>query len=498
MRLVMGPILGFRGREGDDWKVCALWVAQGGPGVAPATLSWSKGEGHTESPAPQVLKTLRDRTVYCADWPVAMSGEEQKVTYSLGEKSWTFVVPPKATKPRFAYTSCNGFSHPSAMRKVDDKNELWNDMAGKYAAKPYHLLLMGGDQVYADSIWEAVPSIHRWSEKKAKERWAAPFTATMERQVEKFYFDLYCSRWAQSEPARMYAQIPAVMMWDDHDIFDGWGSYPKERNECPVYQGIFRIAREQFRVFQLQQAASSPEAHGSFGTVHDLGHVAVAVLDLRSERTEHRVMGEQTWARLLEDLKKLAEKPDKCRHLLVMSSIPVVFLNLSAIERFLGLIPWQQELEDDLLDHWRARTHGTERLRLIHHLLDFARRSGCRVTILSGDVHIGAVGMLESRREAGGPQSHVSVINQLISSGIVHPPPPQALHFFYNRIGDEEENVDRGIHARMLEFAGTGQRFLWARNWLSLATDDKDRIWAEWYVEGETDPYTKVIHPSST
>ena len=93
------------------------------------------------------------------------------------------------------------------------------------------------------------------------------------------------------------------------------------------------------------------------------------------------------------------------------------------------------------------------------------------------------------------PQSHVSVINQLVSSGIVHPPSPRSLPFLYNRIGDDEEDVDRGMQERMLEFSGTGERFLWARSWLSLSSDEKDRIWAKWHVKGEARPYAKVIHP---
>ena len=26
------------------------------------------------------------------------------------------------------------------------------------------------------------------------------------------------------------------MTWDDHDIFDGWGSYPVQLQFCPVFQ----------------------------------------------------------------------------------------------------------------------------------------------------------------------------------------------------------------------------------------------------------------------
>jgi len=74
----------------------------------------------------------------------------------------------------------------------------------------------------------------------------------MKGSVEDFYFNLYCERWSQPEPARMLASIPTVMMWDDHDIFDGWGSYPEGVNKCDVYQGIFASARDNFRAFQMQ------------------------------------------------------------------------------------------------------------------------------------------------------------------------------------------------------------------------------------------------------
>ncbi len=35
------------------------------------------------------------------------------------------------------------------------------------------------------------------------------------------------------------------MMWDDHDIFDGWGSYPHALLTCSVFQGdiLFSINR---------------------------------------------------------------------------------------------------------------------------------------------------------------------------------------------------------------------------------------------------------------
>ena len=88
----------------------------------------------------------------------------------------------------------------------------------------------------------------------------------------------------------------------------------------------------------------------------------------------------------------------------------------------------QQALEDDLKDHWHSRSHKVERLRLIHRLLQFAEKKETRVTLLSGDVHVGAVGVIESQR-AGSMNNHANVIHQLTSSGIVHPAPPPLLSY---------------------------------------------------------------------
>ena len=47
--------------------------------------------------------------------------------------------------------------------------------------------------------------------------------------------------------------MPTVMMWDDHDIFDGWGSYSPEmqRSPCSSACSTMPAARS---VFQMQHA----------------------------------------------------------------------------------------------------------------------------------------------------------------------------------------------------------------------------------------------------
>ena len=55
-------------------------------------------------------------------------------------------------------------------------------------------------------------------------------------QVEEYYFHHYAVHFAYSFIGQAMRSIPSVMSWDDHDIFDGWGSYPTPLQESEVFQ----------------------------------------------------------------------------------------------------------------------------------------------------------------------------------------------------------------------------------------------------------------------
>ena len=132
---------------------------------------------------------------------------------------------------------------------------------------------------------------------------------------------------------------------------------------------------------------------------------------------------------------------------------------------------------------------------LVHRLLA-ASASGTRVTLLSGDVHVAAVGVIESDR-ADVPAT-ARVINQLTSSGIVHPPPPGVVLFFLEQACQMVETIDRGISGAMYEFPTTRHRMIGCRNFMTLQPDapgQANRFWINWWAEGEAHPYTKVVHP---
>ena len=499
MARVCGPILGFRGSAGEAWQLAVMVAHEVGTppgGFTFAERGQTPGPGVSLSPLGQVGRTA----FFGCEFAVPIGAHERLIEYGFAgeDRRWTFSVPGATQPLRIAYASCNGFSVPGDMKKITDKNALWRDLMARHAQQGYHMLLMGGDQIYADQLWDVIEELRGFNNLPRDQRVRAVPGPSLRNDLERFYADTYRDRFSQNATADALASIPTVMMWDDHDLFDGWGSYSDEEQASPVFQTIFAAARTCFVLFQLQTSPQSPSwpalaGQPSFNALLRIGDVGLLVLDLRSERSQTQVISPSTWNTVLGAL----DRADGLRHLLVMSSIPVIHPDLSFVERALALVPGQvgeQGIEDDLHDQWASYNHRTERLRLIHRLFDYADAKGTRVTILSGDVHVAALGIVESARRPV-RWLHSNVINQLTSSPIVHPAPSRIVGYFLEQLGREVKQLDRDVTAQMLEFPATNFRIVDARNWLSLEFDDRERIWANWHVEGAPQVLTKVVHP---
>ena len=495
------PILSFKGLMGGLWNTSALLVTR--DSVESINLSYTIPNGNEETIAADLLHEAEGKRVWRWRWKIKQTEDNQVIQYQVsGGGTYSYVIPAIDEKLRIAYGSCFGF-HGAETMKNKDKEAMWKILEKENEKENYHLMIMGGDQIYADALWEKVEVMADWLDDPVEERENSLFTDEMEEELEKFYLELYTNLWgAKYLAGKTMSQIPTLMMWDDHDIFDGWGSYPAKFQNSPVYQGIYKIARKYFRLFQLQARDDQDLGEGvllgekGFTYAYRVGEVAIVALDMRSERTPDRVMSMETFNSVKEWMDTTVKGENgRLKHLLLLSSIPLVYVNMNLIEDVFGLIPGHQELEDDFKDQWHTRSHKEERIMLIHRLLNFSQDSGCRVTIVSGDVHMAALGYIHSNRE-GGKGSGGNIINQLISSAMVNTPPPGMMVYMLDKVlGGKVEEVDRGITASMLKFAGTSRRFIGARNWLSLTLDSEDRIWGEWFVEGEEKPFTKVIHP---
>jgi hypothetical protein len=521
----LGPILGFRGGDANHWDVSILLVmTQSHSPVVKCSTADATG--------PTQLKAFSGKKAVRFDLSIPVIAKEQRVSYEIEGEKYAFFVPAGGQPTRAAYASCNGFSKASyanAYTTEEKKNERWAHLLSRHRATdpvsklateggwrsgPFHLLLMGGDQIYGDAIFEAPVKIKEWDTASWKfwkgDKTKAPFTPAMAAEAADFYFNqTYVARWSQPTVAAVFASIPTLMMWDDHDIFDGWGSRAEALQDCDVFQGIFKAAREHFEIFQRHTKPGTAAPGAIPGTAglswgFHLGHLAVLAPDMRSERTHHQVLSPRSWDAIYAWLKGLSALPESQRpyHLLFLSSIPVVYASLRAAETALAQIPGEQELEDDLRDHWTSRLHYGEQCRLVRRLFDFAKEAFCRVTIISGDVHVAASGRVTSTLPEHASGSYAARINQLISSAVVHPPPSMGETFFIDHVisGDPPE-LESGLTAEMLKLPGTRGRLRAKRNWLGLALDEGSapRLWANWWFEGEdSEPATRVIHPAGS
>jgi hypothetical protein len=492
-KITLGPLLRLAHATPRVWTISVLVLADESPG----TLT-TNGGNSSVSAEPVAIPTVRGHSAWRYLFEVVLGTDQQTLRYSVpGCFEGRFTLPAAGHLPRMVYTSCNGVSDPRLAHDVSALDALWHVLMGRHEQTlgpdpdqpaPYHLLLMGGDQIYADPLFQSAP-FSDWQNLFNVGKYKAAFTARMRDVAERYYHDRYVEVFGMSMTARAMASIPTIAMWDDHDIFDGWGSYDDARQNCPVYQGIYPIARRFFRLFQLhlgeddplEASVFPPAAHTNFSCAYDFGALALAVPDLRSERTIGQVMKPASWDALL----RWMEQPrDQLRHLFFMSSIPMVYADASALEKILSDIPFHQGAEDDLRDQWTNHRHAGERDRVIRRLLDLASR--VRVSVLSGDVHVGARGAIESRRTKGAWAQRV--INQLISSAIAHPPPGMLQNRVVETVTADPVEAG-GVISRLETFTlpdGSRRRIIAARNFLSLEPDDdpaNGRYWCNWYVE---------------
>ncbi|KAI9747145.1 MAG: hypothetical protein M1815_004562, partial [Lichina confinis] len=171
-------------------------------------------------------------------------------------------------------------------------------------------------------------------------------------------------------------------------------------------------------------------------------------IDARTERTRHQINYPETYDLIFDRVdRELSRAGGRIKHLLVLLGVPVAYPRLMWLEnilrspliapiRFLnkrfgiagGLFnnfDGQVDLLDDLDDHYTARQHKGERKMLMLRLQEIGRRHGVRVTILSGDVHLAALGRFYSKPHLGIPvfNDHRYIVN-IVSSAITNQPPP--------------------------------------------------------------------------
>lgn len=447
---VTGPILFARGADAARYRLAALLVL-------PEHREPPPLEPEGAGPVPAIRLDRRfGRTVWRYDFALPVGAN---AGYRLDGREYR-VATDLTGAARIAYVSCNGQESGDHRRPLDERNTMWRRLAAENRRAPFGLLLQGGDQLYADEVVNQHPGLRAWARCRTAHKQLHAFTPEMREAAERFYVGRYLTLYGQPGIAELGARVPSLMMWDDHDILDGWGSHPMATLESPVGVGLFEVARRAFALFQLALAPGEMEAAG-----HSLGYAAsfpgftVVAPDLRSERRPTRVMGEAGWANFERAL-GAGERSDR---LIVMSSVPALGPRLSWVERLTVVFPGIRKYKDDLRDQWQSRSHRTEWIRFLETLEHQAVDRGRRVTVVSGEIHLATRGEM--------PFRDGSILHQLVASGIAHPAPPAGYAIGLGLLATLGEDPLPGQPIGLRPLPGRGWIYAAERNYLVLKRD---------------------------
>ncbi|KAL6246395.1 hypothetical protein RBB50_006631 [Rhinocladiella similis] len=475
----------------------------------------------------------RDVTFWRFNIEIELTEQQQHIAYRInGGASVGFWVPAQGQTMNIMFHSCNGFSLSVNPNNFSGPDPLWRDVLNTHETRPFHVMIGGGDQIYNDRVMLETQHFGEWTRmRNPAHKHNAPFTHEMKEELETFYLNRYAMWFSQGLFGMATSQIPMVNIWDDHDIIDGFGSYPHHFMETPVFSGVGNIAFKYYMLFQHQSVPEETTAHEpswvlgrepgpyikqlSRSVFMQMGkHVAFLGVDCRTERMRHEVLSVDTLDMILERCRKeLIEGETK--HLLVLLGVPIAYPRLVWLENvltsrfmdpvkalgragvlkggFLNKFDGGVEILDDLDDHWTAKNHKRERNDFIKDLQDLAAEKSCRITILSGDVHLAAVGQFHSNPKLKIPKDrdHRYMPN-IISSAIVNTPPSDMLADILNK-RNKTHHLDMYTDENMIPMfthdvdykRRNNKHLLPRRNWCSIQE----------YIPGSTPPQSPTETP---
>lgn len=399
----------------------------------------------------------------------------------------------------FVVMSC----HNPTVSQADgfEGHAVWADLPqiiGRESNDKVRFALLVGDQVYADE----------WQNLVLNE-------ASEEKRLQH-YLSAYRRFWSNIHYRRVMCSLPAVMIWDDHDITDGWGSELAsfegdtssfKRN----WQNLFEAA---FKSFSLMQGSRNPAPLNpntreglDFGFL--VGKFGFIFLDLRTNRNLRlrRLLTEDQGYRVR---KWVEDNKAKMQALFVIS--PVVFSHGSPVVEDLTLKAWPLvmwfvekvsrfgkwgqglqtkfgtslgDIRDDIRDSWGSEENAPQTDELLDFLFGLQNDTEhpLRVVILSGDIHTSGYASIYSN-----DPDHAlgSSIPHITSSSVSYAPFNWLLEAVYRHASKSVALGARGAYSSQIShhFCSRSVAVLSLR-----PQDGKDyQLKVKYYLEGYPEP----------
>nr|VFJ48093.1 MAG: alkaline phosphatase D [Candidatus Kentron sp. FM]VFJ48751.1 MAG: alkaline phosphatase D [Candidatus Kentron sp. FM]VFK09439.1 MAG: alkaline phosphatase D [Candidatus Kentron sp. FM] len=356
----------------------------------------------------------------------------------------TAATSPESVK--FTAFSCHdpfSWEHPN--------DGAWPELYKTVLREELDFAIAGGDQVYLDTNDKRMTDLWKWL-KRYKNELAGLDDDRIKDYLVNLIRQYYRIYWNFESFAEVVGRIPTYMIWDDHEIMDGWGSRTKEerkrllnhvwqRDDEAFNSRIVEITwRAAAQVYYEYQHSHNPDTGVNVGNITTMDPRAATwdyaferggchfyVLDVRAhhncENPSHRLLGEEQHQRLRDWLASLSG----AKAAFIVSPVPVVHWS--------GLVDIADfsltGMKDDLMDEWSHKTNHEERNLFLDAVMSCSNSHKVPITIISGDVHCASAYRLTNTERY--PDARIA---QVTSSPISRKPNPSIAGALVAKSGD--------------------------------------------------------------
>jgi hypothetical protein len=391
-KMTVGPVIGkvtdtsARALIEVDANIQVTCDATSAKGSATQTITCTKNR-----PAVFQLNNLSPETEYTLTFQGVSAGYPESRVRTFGIK---------LDKLNVAAVSCNYLGRRG-------RTDLWRDLLDRYV-KPgdVDLLLHVGDQIYGDSVFARALTVIKANK--------IPTKPAQDKFILEAYRELYRAWWSEKSTRDVLANVSNLMIWDDHEIRDDWGSKDTDWDKNSIEFRIGTLARQVYREYQRQLwddfNIDATPATGEEQHWHRWGSIGVLFVDQRGGRSFGRepsrpYLSKLQWDKIVAELG--SGDLSKVRALIVITSVPLCYLGSRTTDYGTGLA-------DDLYDHWSHPKHAKEQIEMLRLLRRWKDESkGQReLLVVGGDVHVGGYTHIE--------HEGATIFNQLITSPITN------------------------------------------------------------------------------
>jgi hypothetical protein len=307
----------------------------------------------------------------------------------------------------FGAASCNKYR--ITQQQVTPNEDVWRALAAEVAGGKIDMMLHLGDQIYADddmgkvekkkkTLEEITPySVFAQGLQMLQSTHPSQWDALRPNIIERFR-QVYRDTWRHPPTAFVLANVPNLMIYDDHDIRDDLGDKPEHFPGAP---GPIRVVLECGRkaCVEYQRQLLGPVNVGDEYDAprldvenHFLGHwgeYGVMLLDSRGNKTFNPVpgdprpyLGTSQWQMIYGALAPGGDF-ERVKTLVVGTQIPLFFFSRSLTERI-------AKKGDDFEGHWAYGNNQYEMYELLGLLRAWKLRDPSRrIVMVGGDMHLG-------------------------------------------------------------------------------------------------------------